>query len=177
MNLRLFFIFDVVDEADRRMSAVNGDAAHYIVAVVPVVDIQQRIPIYDLEVFDLQTIDGIDVGYHLVVCLLDRVCLGVFNALFQRTIDMWRDGALLRCEKGVARALGEAVGVTDDRALHDVHELIIADIVHQTLHHSDLLPVLLTEISAVRLDDKEQTAHDLAYAIEMARALGSFHDG
>lgn len=66
------------------MSAVNGDAAHYIVAVVPVVDIQQRIPIYDLEVFDLQTIDGIDVGYHLVVCLLDRVCLGVFNALFQR---------------------------------------------------------------------------------------------
>ena len=46
----LFLILDMIDQTDRGLAAIDGDAAHHIVAVLPVLDVEERVAIYYLEV-------------------------------------------------------------------------------------------------------------------------------
>ena len=101
--------------------------------------------------------------------------LGILHTLLQGLIDVWRNGTLIRSQQSITAALSQTVLITDNRALHNLH--IAIDVLHELLDDSNLLPILLTEISTGWSNDIEKTAHYLTYTIEMTRTLGTLHHG
>ena len=59
----------MINQTDWGLAAIDGDAAHHIVAVLPVLDVEERVAIYYLEVLHLQAVDGVDRADHVVVGL------------------------------------------------------------------------------------------------------------
>lgn len=159
----------MVDETDRSLAAIYGDATYYVGAILPRCHILQAVAIHNLEILHLQTIHGIDVAHHLVVSFLHSMILGKLYARLQSLVDIRRDGTLISREQCIAAALSQAILITDDRTLHNLH--ITVEVLHELLDDSNLLPILLTEISTGRTNDKEQATNYLAYTIEVARRL------
>ena len=100
--------------------------------------------------------------------------LGIAYTFAQYLINCRRNGALFLRQQTVAAAFGQAVGVTDNRTFDYLH--IAIDIFRKLLDNGNLLPILLSEISAVRSDNIKQTTHNLTHSVEMAGAACPFHD-
>ena len=165
----------MVDETDRSLAAIYGDATYHVGAILPRCHILQAVAIHNLEILYLQTLYGIDVAHYLVVSFLHGMILGKLYARLQSLVDIRCDGTLISREQCIAAALSQTILITDDRTLHNLH--ITVDVLHELLDDSNLLPVFLTEISTVRMNDKEQATNYLAYTIEVARTLGTLHHG
>ena len=165
----------MVDETDRSLAAIYGDATYHVVAILPRSHILQAVAIHNLEILYLQTLYGIDVAHHLIVSFLHGMILGKLYTRLQSLVDIRCDGTLISREQCVTATLSQTILITDDRTLHNLH--IAVDILHELLDDSNLLPILLTEISTGRTNDKEQATYHLAYTIEVTRTLGTLHHG
>ena len=163
----------MINKANRSLSAIYGDATNHIASIFPIVNREQGVAVNYLEILNFQAINGINLVDHMVVGFLNGMCAGIVDTLFQRFIDGRGNGSLVGRKQSVAAALGKAISIAHNGALHNLH--IHADIFHQLLDNSNLLPVFLTEVSTVGADNVEQTAHNLTNTIEMARALSTFH--
>ena len=164
----------MVNEADGRLAAIDSDAANDVGRIVPRGDVLQRVAVNNREVFHVETLDSVDVGHHLVVCLLYGMFLGIGDAGLQRLVDGGSYGSLVGSQQRVTRALGKTVLVAHNVALHNLH--LNAQLTHHRLDDGNLLPVLLAEIGTVRLYDIEESADHLADAIEVAGTVGTLHD-
>ena len=108
--------------------------------------------------------------------------LAVCHALAEGSEDGWCYGALLWGEEGVAAGEGEAVSLAHDGAGADGQTLgpsglLLAVVSYHGVDDGYLLEVFLAEVGSVGFDKHEELAHYLAYAVEVARAECSFHDG
>ena len=99
--------------------------------------------------------------------------LGIVQASLQGLVDVRSDGTLIRSQQSIAAALCQTILIAHDRTLHNLH--VAANILHELLDDSNLLPILFAEISTCRTNNIEKTAHHLANTIEVAWALGTLH--
>ena len=88
----------MVDESDRCFTTIDGDAAHHMRSLLPVVDILQRITIYDGEILHIESVDVIDLLDHVVVCFGYGMCFGEIEAILKRLVDIGSDGPFIGSE-------------------------------------------------------------------------------
>ena len=163
----------MINKTNRRLTTINSDTTNYIGRIFPFCYILQGVAIHDREILHVKTFHLIDISYHLVVSLLQRVLLGIRHAALQSLIDSRSNGALVWCQQTVAAATCQSVVIAYDRTFHNLNAQL--QLTHHGLHHGNLLPVFLTEIGPVRTYDIEQTAHHLANTIEMAWTMSALH--
>src|SRR5688572_10856829 len=101
--------------------------------------------------------------------LARRPALG--DAARKDTMERGRAGAVLRLEQAVARAHGEAVGLAQGRAAHDLG--VEEERASEALDELELLEVLFAEVRTLRAREQEELQHDGQHAVEMPRARGA----
>ena len=66
-------IFHIINKTNGALTAINGDAAHDVIRVVPIADGLQRDAVNNLKIFHLESVNGVETAHHLVVGLRHRV--------------------------------------------------------------------------------------------------------
>ena len=168
----LFGETNIIDKADS--PCLDSDAPHCALGVGPLADGLEGESVDYLVVLDDEERVGVDLLDCPVGELGWRHGRDLGDGGRENLMDVRGCGSVLGREEGVARADGETVGLAYYGAVDDFKlEVALAD------HLSDdgyLLEVLLAKIRLVGRDVGEELGDDLAYAIEVTRAMRAFHD-
>ena len=137
----------MVDKSYRGLAAIHSYATCNVLAVIPRLHLLQGIAIDNREIFHLMTLNDIDGGHHLVVCLLERMGGPIFFASLERAVNLRGYSTLVGSKQSIARTLCQAIGLAHCVALYNLQ--LQSEIAHQSLDNSYLLPIFLTKISSV----------------------------
>ena len=110
----------MVDKTYRGLAAIYGYATCYILAVVPRFHLLQCVAVDNREILHLKSVYGIDIGYHLVVSLLERMCSAIFLASLKCAVYLGSNSTLVSSKQGIARTLCQAVGLAYAVALYNL---------------------------------------------------------
>ena len=164
----------MINQTYWRSSAVYGNATHNVWGIVPRAYVGQRLTIHNAVVLHFKPLYGIDVGNYVVVNLCNGVFTNQFEAFLHDTVDVCSQLSFVIREKRVAAAACQSAFLTDDGAGDDLHPETL--ICHHATDNGNLLEILFSEVSTVRIHVGEQLADNLAYTIEMSWTEDTFHD-
>ena len=137
-------IFHIINETNGALTAINGDAAHDVIRVVPIADGLQRDAVNNLEIFHLESVNGVETVHHFVVGLGHRVALREVDAFKEHLRDVHSRCLFLRREQGVAAAQCQSAFFAHNGARAELQRKV--EVFHHRTDNGNLLEILLAEI-------------------------------